>query len=520
MSRRDFMKMSAAAFGTMAVGGQLITPQRAAAGVLGSQELASHVTIGNTSLQTNLNPYYFAYFQARQVYDTLIDVTPGGELIPGLATEWSRIDETAVELKLRDDVFFSNGERFTANSVAFTLNFLLTEGAARPDQFAIPLSDFVLFPPQFALFNLDSVEVIDDTNVIIKATRPDPILEKQLSRMFILSEQFLAENDNDMSTAAAGTGYFQVAEFVPGERIEYETWEGNWRGEYPLQSATYVRVGDVRTALESGDIDIAQSLPPDIARTMVNSGNWDVTSKPSLSTEFISMLADTHPALQDVRVRRALNLAIDKDIYNEVIQAGFSSTPTGQLLQPGLDGYNPDLEGFAYDPDQARALLEEAGYADLELTMLAANTIRAQAEAVASFYEAIGIRISLNTPDTGTVINEARAGTEYNLLLWNAFYTTLQDWSQAMIGIINPIPGSQIHFDDDEFLRLNGQINGAQDAETRNALIQDAAAVMNEKAGLVFLSWNDFFYVHSPTVTDLPLNLDNSPRLYAIEKLA
>ena len=99
MSRRDFMKMSAAAFGTITVGGQLITPQRAAASIAGSQEFASHVTVGNTSLQTNLNPYYFAYFQARQLYDTLIDVTPGGELIPSLATEWNRVDSNALELK-------------------------------------------------------------------------------------------------------------------------------------------------------------------------------------------------------------------------------------------------------------------------------------------------------------------------------------------------------------------------------------------------------------------------------------
>lgn len=520
ISRRNFLKLGAATAGAIAAGQAFGGLQPAYASTAKQGTLASHITIGNSSIQANLNPYYFTYFQSRQIYDTLIDVTADGELIPGLATEWNRIDPTALEVKLRDDVFFSNGERLTSSNIAFTLNHLLTVGVANPGLYGIPLTDFQLFPPQFALFNAESIEIIDDTNFVIRATRPDPILEKQLSRFWVLSEQYMTESEGNLVTDAVGTGYFKIAEFAPGERIEYEVFEGNWRGEYPVTSATYVRVGDLRSALLAGDIDIAQSLPPDVARTMVESGEFSVTSKSALATEFCSMLPDTHEALQDARVRRALNLAVDKESYNEIIRAGFGTPTTGQLLQPGIPGYNEELEAFPYDPEEAIRLLSEAGYPNLELTMLAPNTIRADAEVIAAYLEAVGVSITLETPDSGTVINDVRGGTDKNIVLWSAFYTTLSDWSQAMVGLINPAPGSQRHFDNDEFYALNMQINAAPDAETRNGLIEQASALMNEEAALLFLSWTDFFFIHTPNVATLPLNLDNAPRIYAIEKQA
>jgi len=520
LSRRNFLKLGAAAAGVFATGQAFGAPQSALASALSRQNLASHVTIGNTSIQSNLNPYYFTYFQSRQIYDTLIDVSQTGELMPGLATEWNRIDGQTLELTLRDDVFFSNGERFTANSVVYTMNHLRTIGVSNMGTYAIPVTDLVLFPAFISLFNDESLEVIDDTHLIVRTTRPDAILEKRLSRLFVISEQHMTETDGDLVTSAAGTGYFRTTEFVPGERLELETWDGNWRGNYPIQTATYVRVGDPRAAIESGDIDIAQSIAPDIARLMVDSGNFATTAKPSLGTEIVSMVPDTHTALQDARVRRALNMAVDKDTFNEIIQGGFGHSTTGQLLQPGMEGYNEDLQGFAYDPDTARALLAEAGYSNLTLTMAAPNTLRAQAETVASFLEAIGVRIELETPDSGTLISEVTGGTSRNLILWNAYYTTLQDWSQAMVGLASPAPGAQRHFDNDEFYGLNTQISLAGDNETRNELIEQAAGLMHEEAAVIFLSWMDFFYVHSTKIQSMPLNLDNAPRIYAIEMLS
>jgi len=517
LSRRNFLKLGAAAAGVFATGQAFSAPQHALAGALNSQTLASHVTIGNTSIQSNLNPFYFTYFQSRQIYDTLIDVSATGELIPGLATEWNRVDPQTLEITLRDNVLFSNGEQFTADSVAYTLNFLRTVGVNNMGTYAIPVTDLVLFPAFISLFDDNSIEVVDDTHLVVRTTRPDAILEKRLSRLFIISEQHMTETDGDLVTNAAGTGYFRAAEFVPGELLELETWDGNWRGSHPIQSATYVRVGDPRAALESGDIDVAQSISPDVARTLVDSGNWVVTSKPALGTEIVSMIPDTHEALQDERVRRALNMAIDKVAYNEIIQGGFADPTTGQLLQPSMDGYNENLEAFPYDVAEARRLLEEAGYTDLTLTMAAPNTLRAQGETIASFLEAIGVNIELETPDSGSLIAEVTGGTDRNLILWNAYYTTLQDWSQAMVGLAPGSPGAQRHFDNDDFYGLNMQISLAGDLETRNDLIQQAATLMNDQAAVIFLSWQQFYYVHTPKISALPLNLDNSPRLYAVE---
>lgn len=528
LSRRNFLRLGGVAAAGLALGPTgLLRPGLAAQS---DAALASHVTIGNTSIQPNLSPYFQAYFQSRQIYDTLIETTADGQVVPGLAVEWNRAEPTVLEVKLRDGVFFSNGERFTSASVAFTMNHLMTVGMANIRDYQIPLTDLNLLPVFGAggtmlappLFGADAIEIIDDLNLVIRTTRPDPLLEKRLSRLFILSEQYMTESEGNLATGAVGTGYFRVASFVPGERIEFETWEGNWRGSYPIQTATYVVVGDPRTALESGDIDIAQSLSPDIARLLVDSGAYVATSKPALSTEIIRFFPANNPALQDVRVRRALNLAFNAEEYAEFIRSGFGSPTTGQLLQPGMDGYNDALTGYPYDPDQARALLAEAGYPNLDLTLGAPNTVRAEAEVVASYLEAVGVRVSLETADTGTIILEMLTGTQRHMIMAGAQYSTLGDWSQAMVAL-DPTtlpPGAPVEFDNDRFVELNQAIKLAPTAEERNALIRENAQLMYDEAAVLFMAWVDFYFIHTPAVRSLTLNLDNSPQIFSIEKLA
>jgi peptide/nickel transport system substrate-binding protein len=512
-SRRDFLKLGVAG-ATATVWGSFAGSYIAQDENLQSNNFASHVTIGNTSIQANLNPFGFIYFQARQIYDTLIETTADGQLIPGLATEWNQVDPQTLEVQLRDDVFFSNGERFTARSVQFTLEFLRSQIADNYFTFYVPITDLLLAPPN-PLLDGESIEVIDDTRLVVKTTRPDPILAKRLSRLFILPEEHMTTSENAMTTDAVGTGYFKIADFVPGERIDFETWDGNWRGDLPIQTATYVTVGDLRTALESGAIDIAQSMAPDIAREMASSDEWRVSENPALATGIIDMIPDTHPALQDVRVRRALNLAINKEEYNDIILAGFGTVATGQILPPGFDGYNDELEAFPYDPEEARRLLDEAGYSDLSLSLFSPNTTQAQAEAVAGYFRAVGIDIELDLLDSNAVINEVRSGTEYNLLLWQSNYVTLGDWSQA----VNPftIPALvQPHIDNDEFYELNDQITAAETVEERTELVQEIAELMYEDASVVFLSWESFIYVHTSRIEAVPFNLDTSPRMHAI----
>jgi len=230
------------------------------------------------------------------------------------------------------------------------------------------------------------------------------------------------------------------------------------------------------------------------------------------------MLADTNEALADVRVRRALNLAVNTDEYNEIGQAGFATSTTGQLLPPGFAGYNDELSGYGYDPDEARNLLQEAGYPNLELSMLASNTIRVQAEIIAGYLQAIGINVTLETPDSNTVIGEVQAGTEYNLLMWDSSYVTLGDWSQAAIPF-TVSANVQRHFDNDRFFELNEQVSVAATQEERTALVEEIATLMNEEVATVFLSWKEFFYIHTPRIASLPINLDTSPRIYDIEML-
>jgi ABC-type transport system substrate-binding protein len=105
------------------------------------------------------------------------------------------------------------------------------------------------------------------------------------------------------------------------------------------------------------------------------------------------------------------------------------------------------------------------------------------------------------------------------MIFWESNYVTLGDWSQA----VTPFTISesvQRHFDNDDFYALNKQILAATTEEERVTLVEEIAALMNEEAAAVFLSWKQFFYVHTTRLDALPFNLDTSPRIHAIEMAA
>ena len=340
------------------------------------------------------------------VFDPLIhkDYTTAEQVfVPGLATAWTLVEPTVMELTLRQGVTFHNGAEMTADDVIFSLNRMFQAD----------------FPPyqvrsRDRLSNFERAEKVDDRTIRIHAYREEPLWETllNLQQLFIVPEAYvksLAGDPNALehddfeafSLAPVGTGPYRVAEFVPGERVVWERFEDFWGEPAPLQKATVLHVPETAsrlTALRTGEADIATNIAPD--QLALIEGDADLKAEGMLTPLFHVMIMNVnHPNLQDPRIRQALSLAIDRDLLNEALWLGRAHVPSSHTMAEFGALYMPELTTFRYDPDRARALLQEAGYDGAEITFDTTGSYYTNgllaAQAITEMWGAVGVNASI-----------------------------------------------------------------------------------------------------------------------------
>lgn len=324
---------------------------------------------------------------------------------PGLAVSWELVAPTTMELRLREGVKFHDGSTMTADDVVFSLNRMFQ----------------ATFPPyqvrrRDRLANFERAEKVDDLTVRVHTFREETLWETLLSlqQLFIVPEAYVkglagdpnAIEDADfeaMSLAPVGTGPYRVAEFVPGQRIVYERFDDFWGEPAPLARATVRHVPEVAsrlTALRTGEADIATNIAPDqLALIEADPAMKAVGSNTALF--HVIIFNANHPQMRDPRIRRALSLAIDRDLLNEALWLGKAVVPTTHTMSEFGPLYMPELTTFRHDPQEARRLLEEAGYDGFEIvydmhspSYYTNDTLAAQA--ILEMWAAVGVNARIN----------------------------------------------------------------------------------------------------------------------------
>ncbi|MEM6832038.1 MAG: ABC transporter substrate-binding protein [Pseudomonadota bacterium] len=283
------------------------------------------------------------------IFDGLTNLTADGDFVPALATTWQQTSPRTWRFQLRQGVRFSNGEAFDASAIVRAANFLKSPAAQR---YAV-------------LRELSTLETVTQTGpfeIEITTTKPAPLLPRTLSAFRIVAPEYWDTVGPDaFATAPIGTGPFAVSQWNEAS-ITLERNPGSWRPA-ALDKLTILRLPDASVrfqTLTSGDVDIAMTLSPE-DQDLLNASGF--TLKPVRAPNIIVFTFITekpHP-IQDPRVRRALNMAIDREAVIDVFLGGIPDVPS----QPALDmafGYNETLAPLPYDPVAAKALLAEAGY--------------------------------------------------------------------------------------------------------------------------------------------------------------
>ena len=359
--------------------------------------VAAEVRVGFTQDALTLDPANHRKRETetiiRNLYDGIMTQTSKSEVVPELAESLRQIDSLTYEAKLRKGVRFHSGDEMTAEDVKFTFD-RLTRQKAMGGQTS---------PRQGLLGPLASTDVVDTYTVRFKLKEPWPVFPRMLPVQEIVSKKFVEKVGSDaLATQANGTGPFKLVEWRRGDSIIMERFADYYGGAPAIPPAGAAKVDRVifkiipenasrMAALMAGEVDIVNEVPVFAINTIERSGKAKVVKANGTRTFFIALNV-TRPPFSDVRVRQAANHAVDKKLLIDRL-LGNTATPVAGVLSPESFGSKPGLKVYAYDPNRAKKLLAEAGYAKgIDVTLDVEGAFKDQAEAIASMLTKVGIR--------------------------------------------------------------------------------------------------------------------------------
>lgn len=317
------------------------------------------------------------------ITEPLTNIEPEkGTIAPWLAESWEQVDELTWRIKLKSGVKFQDGADFNAEAVAKSIDRLMNPNLTCDSR--SKFGDVKLTP-----------KAIDETTLEIITDSPVPIMPTLLGTVQIVSPNMPFDTETN---APIGTGPYSL-ESANNEQIVLARSDSYWGPKPEVTRAAYVWRGEsaIRAAMvESGEADMTPSLA-------VQDATNPETDFAYLNSETTRMRIDAEiPPLDDVRVRKALNLAIDWTGMGEAL-FGQDVLRASQMVVPGVLGHNPDIKPWAFDPDQAKALVEEAKAdgvpVETEIVIIGRNGFFPNSaeslEAMMSMWQDIGLNISL-----------------------------------------------------------------------------------------------------------------------------
>ncbi len=345
-------------------------------------------------------PYVYSW---SAVFDGLTVIDAAGNVQPALATSWENIDPLTWVFHLRKGVTFSNGKPFTAQDVVVVVGFLSSEDAIREVVARM-------------MFFLESARVIDDHAVEIKTSVPTPLLPRFLPQFHIVDSDYFQDVGLEaFARDPIATGPFIVEEIRP-ERAILRGFKDGWRP--PLEDHLEIlALPDNATralSVSAGRLDVALQMGPEEIRAIEAQGGSRASWRDAAIWAY-NFVDGREPALSDVRVREALNIAVDRESIIATLLDGATVAAT-QPAPPTVYGFNPDLPPIPYDPDRAIQLMSEAGYSDgfkFEVVATAGSSANDSAVnlTVAQYLRAINVDMEVQTITTNQIIRNVVEGT-------------------------------------------------------------------------------------------------------------
>jgi peptide/nickel transport system substrate-binding protein len=439
---------------------------------------------------------------ALQMFDALVTRTTAEDFVPGLAQSWRQADALTWEFTLRPGVRFHDGTPFTAEHVVASIE--RAGRSAGPSPYALYVRDIA------------AVEVAAPGLLRIRTREPFPLLIPYLNRVHIVGDAGPPEPDRGSAAPPPGTGPFRYVAFRPGERLELRRHDGYW-GEAPAWERVSFRVvpnASARdAALLAGDLDVIADPGSTTREMLAANPRIALHRAPGNTIVYLGFDQASEAAprgvrgtaanpFRDPRVREALSIAIDRQaITDRVLRGG--GVPAEQPLPPGRFGRPDDIPRDMPNPERARALLAEAGFAAGFEATLALPSDRfgdaaAVGQAVAQMLARIGVRVALEAMPFN--VWRSRAGRGEHAIFLNAYGNPHGDAS-APIRALTGLPSRETGFGSQNF---GGYRNEAQnrlliesfretDPARRRTMLEEMTRLTMRDRAILPLHWETNF---------------------------
>ena len=420
----------------------------------------------------------------RQAYEGLLDRDAEGAVIEGLATEWNRVEAGTVTFTLREGVTFHNGDALTAEDVVFSIRRIVDDdvGIASTQKNDLGAVTEVTASDGEVTVNFDGLNPIAFQ---LFATNGD-----------IMQKSWVEENSRDyINRNTNGTGPFTATSYDSGNEVVFERFDDYWKGPAAATKVTFNAASESSTRVNrllQGETDITVNVPPQDINRVQNSDAATVTPVPSTRVLFCFMRYDVEPFTSQ-EFRQAMNYAIDLDSIIQNVLNGFGA-PTGQPTLEPFVGYNPDVDPYPYDPDQAESLVEESGFSGASITLQTPIGRYLKdveiAQAVSNQIDQLSnVSCELQQREFSALVQDLTTGNiedkpPFSLLGWgNGEF----DAAQTIIPLLTS-DGALTTFKNDEIDGLIADAQSEPDQEARVEILREANARLHDLAPWVFLN--------------------------------
>lgn len=457
------------------------------------------------------------------VFDGLVDLDPVTlEVVPAVA-ESSEIsaDKLTYTFHLREGVKFHNGREVKADDFRYTFERTLRPQTASERTWVLELIKGVDEFRAAKAEKIEGVEVLGDYTLRITLKHPyPPFLELiTMDAANVVPKEVAEKWRDDFVDHLIGCGPYKFVRWKRYAVVELEAFDDYYAGRPKIDRIEFKVIPYTDIALlkyEEGELDILDQLPTGRVKEAQRRYPQEFKMWPILGTYYIAINNQKPPFKGNVRLRRALNHAVNKKAICEAIGEGVP-VPANGILPPGLPGHNPNLKGYAYNPELAKKLIAEAGFPDgkgLDVIDLWYNTDQGHARIctqIKNDLKTIGVRVRLRNYDWGTYLEACKDGEP--VLMRSAWIADVPDPENYLhvllhsekIGIDNYARYSSPKFD-----KLVEKARFTAEPEERIALYQQAEQMAVDDAAWIFLYYYRDVMMVKPYVkgTVLPIQGD------------
>lgn len=449
------------------------------------------------------------------IYDTLLSRNfETGEYLPNLATEWKSIDDLTLELKLRDDVKFHDGNPFNAEAVKINLDRLLDPAIASPRA--------SIFQP------IAEVIVVDEFTVQIKTKTPYVPILATLTHPggYMISPAVIAEDYEAMKNGGEpravvnekpiGTGFMKFDSWQAGQQIRLVKNEEYWNGAVAYDSVVFKTIPESATRaadLEAGYAHIIDPVQPIEVERVKQFAS--VAEQPSVSIAYIGFNTQKAP-LDNVKLRQAISKAVDRDTIIQGIFEGYGLAAVGPLA-PATWGYSDEITKQDYNMEEAKALMAEAGLADGVTLNLWTNDNPQRIQIATIMQEKLkelNITLNVEVLEWGAYL-EKTSGEEHDLFIlgWSSSTADADNGLSPLFHSRDVGNNNRTRYSNPELDKILDQAQQESDEATRLDLYKQAAEIINNEAPAAFVYHQKYLTGVSNKVTGFTIDASGIYRL-------